>query len=118
MVRVVEVRPGTELLAKIQELWRRHSDTLGFFPEGAFDEYARKKCVLAAIDDDTALLGYTLFRTTHRRKASIAHLCVDPFAARQEWTGGARQKWSGRGAAIVARSASAGLEHARRSAPT
>lgn len=40
------------------------------------------------------------------------------FAARQEWTGGARQKWSGRGAAIVARSASAGLEHARRSAPT
>lgn len=78
MVRVVEVQPGTELLTKIQELWRRHSDTLGFFPEGAFDEYARKRCVLAAVDQEDGLLGYTLFRTTHRRKASIAHLCVDP----------------------------------------
>ncbi len=77
MTTVVHVEPGTELLTRVRELWRRHSDTLGFFPEGAFHDYANKRCILAALGSDGLLLGYTLFRTTHRRKATIAHLCVD-----------------------------------------
>jgi GNAT superfamily N-acetyltransferase len=83
VITVVPVEPGTELLTSVRELWRRHSDTLGFFPEGAFDDYANKRCILAALDSDGLLLGYTLFRTTNRLKATIAHLCVDPKARRQ-----------------------------------
>lgn len=80
VIAVVAVEPRTDLLAKVRELWRRHSDTLGFFPEGAFDDHANKRCILAAVGSDGILLGYTLFRTTHRGKASIAHLCVVPEA--------------------------------------
>ncbi len=83
MTTVVRVNPGTELLTMIKELWRRHSSTLGFFPDGAFEDYAVNRSIIAATDDNGRLLGYTLFRTTHRQKASIAHLCVDPAARGQ-----------------------------------
>jgi GNAT superfamily N-acetyltransferase len=78
VITVVVVEPQTDLLMRVRNLWRRHSDTLGFFPVGAFDDYASKRCILAAVDADGVLLGYTLFRITHRRQAMIAHLCVDP----------------------------------------
>ena len=83
MITVVPVEPETELLTAVRELGRRHSDTLGFFPEGAFDDHANKGCILAAIGSDGHLRGYILFRTTRNRKASIAHLCVDPKARGQ-----------------------------------
>jgi GNAT superfamily N-acetyltransferase len=80
MVVVVEVDAASKLLFRVQELWRGHSDTLGYLPEGGFDEHARKKCILAAIGDDGSLMGYVLYRTTHRRQAAIAQLCVNPAA--------------------------------------
>lgn len=83
MTTVVRVNPGTELLTMVKELWRRHSSTLGFFPDGAFEDYAINRSIIAATDENGRLLGYTLFRTTHRQKASIAHLCVDPTARGQ-----------------------------------
>ena len=83
VITVVPVEPKTELLTAVRELWRRHSDTLVFFPEGAFDDHANKGCILAAIGSDGHLRGYILFRTTHNRKASIAHLCVDTKARGQ-----------------------------------
>jgi GNAT superfamily N-acetyltransferase len=70
---------GTGLLTAVQDLWRRHSDTLGFLPAGAFEEYARNRQVLAGVDGTGALIGYTIYRVTGRR-ASIAHLCVSPAA--------------------------------------
>ena len=83
MPTVVEVAPDSELLAQVRGLWRTNSDTLGFFPDGAFDEHARDRCILAAIDDDGSFLGYTLFRTTHRRQAAIVHLCIDNAARKK-----------------------------------
>jgi hypothetical protein len=83
MVNVVEVAPQSDLLEKVRGLWRAHSDTLGYFPEGAFDERARERCILAAINEDNNLVGYVLFRVTQRRQASIAHLCVDNAARKQ-----------------------------------
>lgn len=82
MITVEEVPPHSELLEKVRRLWRIHSDTLGFFTDGAFNEHARKRCILAAVANDGSLLGYTLFRTTRRRRAAIAHLCVDSSARR------------------------------------
>lgn len=83
VLTVVAVEPGTELLTQVHGLWRRHSSTLGFFTEGAFDEHARNRWILAAVATDGRLLGYTLFRTTRRGKTSIAHLCVEPQARGQ-----------------------------------
>jgi ribosomal protein S18 acetylase RimI-like enzyme len=77
------VKPGTDLLTKVQELWRSNSSSLGFMPDGGFDEYARKGCVLAAVEGDEQLMGYTLYRATHRGRASIAHLCVAPAARKR-----------------------------------
>lgn len=83
MVRVVEVEPGTELLTAVQDLWRGHSDTLGYMPEGGFEDHARNKWILAAVTDSGDLMGYVLYRTTHRRQAAIAQLCVNPNARGQ-----------------------------------
>ncbi len=66
-------------LEAVKALWRNHADTLGFFPEGAFQEYAAKKQILVALDNTGNFLGYLLFRITpSRNDASIVHLCVDP----------------------------------------
>lgn len=65
-------------LPAIKALWRSHANTLGFFPDGAFEEYAAKKLILVATETSGNLLGYLLFRITpSRNDASIVHLCID-----------------------------------------
>ena len=70
------VRCGTDLLEQVIALHGPNRATLGFFPRGAFEDYARRDGILAAVGDDGRVLGYTAFRTsagwTH-----LAHLCVD-----------------------------------------
>ena len=59
------------------DLWRPNASTLGFFPEGAFKEYATKKQIIVALNSEEDFLGYLLFRITpSRQEASIVHLCV------------------------------------------
>lgn len=71
-------------LNSVKALWRKHADTLGFFPDGAFEEYAAKKQIVVAVDFSGGFLGYLLFRITpSRNDASIVHLCVDPNKQRQ-----------------------------------
>lgn len=71
-------------LEEVKALWRKHADTLGFFPDGAFEEYAAKKQIVVATDPSGAFLGYLLFRITpSRNDASIVHLCVDSNKLRQ-----------------------------------
>lgn len=61
------------------KLWRKYSDKLGFFPDGAFQDYANAGQILVAYSDKKDLLGYLLFR--HSKGATvIVHLCVDPAA--------------------------------------
>lgn len=56
-------------------LWRASAATLGMFPDGAFDEYAKKGTILVAADQCNHCVGYLLYRRT-RRHVAIAHLCV------------------------------------------
>lgn len=59
----------------VKKLWRANSVTLGFLPDGAFEDYARRKRILVAVDAGYCV-GYLLYRAG-KVKATIAHLCVD-----------------------------------------
>ena len=61
-------------LEGVMALRRVNSRTLGFFPAGAFEEHAKLRQVLVALENDN-LLGYLLFRVA-RGRAAIVHLCV------------------------------------------
>jgi len=67
-------------LPDVKRLWRKNSDTLGFFPEGAFDEHAANKLVIVAVSVEKHFLGYLLYRTVRHGNgwpvAVIVHLCV------------------------------------------
>jgi len=73
-VQHIDIR--SPLLAAIKALGRSNSSTLGFFPDGAFDEYAKKKQILVAVDETNSLLGYLLYRISSQR-VIIVHLCID-----------------------------------------
>lgn len=60
----------------IYALWRKYSKTLGFFPKGAFEEYAEKNQIILAFNDKEDFIGYLLYRLPDRH-VSITHLCVD-----------------------------------------
>lgn len=83
-IRVCKIDSVPDCLPKIKTLWREHADTLGFFPEGAFDTYANKQQILIATDSSESFLGYLLYRVTpSRNDASIVHLCVTQNARSQ-----------------------------------
>lgn len=65
------------ILKKIVVLGKKNAKTLGMFPEGAFIDHAKKRCIIAAVQKDQ-LLGYILFRITQSKGIiTIAHLCID-----------------------------------------
>ena len=60
----------------VKALGRKNSATLGFMPEGGFEDHARNKCIIIAHDSKT-LAGYLMFRIVSRfSRISIVHLCV------------------------------------------
>jgi GNAT superfamily N-acetyltransferase len=63
-------------LRTVKALGAANSQTLGFFPEGAFDDYAQRKQILIALDDSHSCVGYLLYRISQER-AIIVHLCVN-----------------------------------------
>ena len=77
-IQVQVINQTSPYLGRVKELWRAHSTTLGFFPDGAFNDYAASKHVLVAIEPQTKqCVGYLLYRVSGHR-AIIVHLCVDP----------------------------------------
>lgn len=71
------IGPNDSILDEIMSLGKKNAKTLGMFPEGAFIDHAKKKCIVAAIENGE-LCGYILFRITQKKGIiSIAHLCVD-----------------------------------------
>lgn len=74
-IKVDIVQPGSAALKAVQTLWRHHSATLGFFPEGAFDDHAAQGRILAALDGVGNVAGYLAYRVSKGR-AAIVHLCV------------------------------------------
>lgn len=70
------IAPSSIELEQVKALWRRYSATLGFFTDGAFEERAQKKQILAAtIGGEVA--GYVSFFRNRRDEIRITHLCVD-----------------------------------------
>lgn len=68
------VRCSTPVMDAVIALYRRHRDTLGFFPNGAFEQCANERRLhLARVDGLVA--GYVAYRVS-RGEAVIAHLCV------------------------------------------
>lgn len=60
MVAVQSIDERSPHLEAVKQLWRAHSDTLGFMPSGAFTDYARERHILVAADgaaDDIEYCG-------------------------------------------------------------
>jgi len=73
-MEIVPISNDSPYLSEVKALGKQNSGTLGFLPEGAFDEYANRKTILVALNDDV-LCGYLLYRIS-RQSAYIVHLCV------------------------------------------
>lgn len=74
-LEIQEVDPSSPLLVAIKTLAKKNSATLGFLPEGAFDAYAERGWILAAVaDGDVA--GFVVYRVSNMR-AVLVHLCTE-----------------------------------------
>jgi GNAT superfamily N-acetyltransferase len=65
----------TPHLERVMGLHRLNAKTLGFFPKGAFEEHAKLRRIIVALESDGECLGYLLYRIA-RGRATIVHLCV------------------------------------------
>ena len=72
-----QIESQSHHLPAIKRLGRENNSTLGFLPEGAYDEAAAEGRLVAAIDSSGMCAAYLLYRTT-ARYASITHVCVAP----------------------------------------
>jgi predicted nucleic acid-binding protein/GNAT superfamily N-acetyltransferase len=50
---------------------------LGFFPEGAFKDYASRGQILCALQGEHTLAGYVAWRPSPGHKISVVHLCIE-----------------------------------------
>lgn len=65
------------LYPAVKMLGRKYASTLGFMPEGGFDDYAIGKCIITA-SENGVLMGYLMFRqTTRHGRIAIVHLAID-----------------------------------------
>lgn len=78
-MKIEVIDSNSTQLAKVKRLGKENASTLGFLPEGAFDERAKAKQILVALNDDDQCVGYLLYRVVNRQ-AKIAHLCIDKSA--------------------------------------
>jgi GNAT superfamily N-acetyltransferase len=81
MVTVDIIDADSPYLEAVRLLWRSHSNTLGFFPGGAFIQFACERHILVALDGQRCV-GYLIYRIAGER-VSIVHFCVAPDARRQ-----------------------------------
>jgi predicted nucleic acid-binding protein/ribosomal protein S18 acetylase RimI-like enzyme len=64
-------------LSDVIALWRKHSSTLGFMPEGGFIDHAANRNIIVAYHS-SELTGYLMFRIVYRYlRITIVHLCVN-----------------------------------------
>ncbi|MCX7016241.1 MAG: GNAT family N-acetyltransferase [Candidatus Sumerlaeota bacterium] len=75
-IRIEPIKKSSPHLADVIRLADSNSTTLGFMPNGAFQEHAEKRRILLALDESSTLLGYLLFRVS-TAETTIVHLCVD-----------------------------------------
>ena len=78
IIKIESIIENSPHLDTIKDLARRNNTTLGFLPEGAFDQHAKQRQILGAVTPEDQCAGYLLFRVSKtKRKASVTHLCVD-----------------------------------------
>ena len=75
MAEVFHISERPALLREVIAIGKANRSTLGFLPDGAFEEHAAKDQILVAIQDER-LAGYVLYRVA-REKATVVHLCVE-----------------------------------------
>lgn len=65
-----------KFFSDVKTLGRKNSATLGFMPDGGFEDHAKNKCIIIA-HEGKILAGYLMFRVVSRlSRVSIVHLCV------------------------------------------
>jgi GNAT superfamily N-acetyltransferase/predicted nucleic acid-binding protein len=83
-VRVERIDRRSPHLTAVKVLGDASRETLGFFPEGAFEAYAERKLIAVALDEADQCIGYVLFRPAARRRdVDIVHLCVQETRRRE-----------------------------------
>lgn len=65
------------LYQAVKKLGRKYAATLGFMPDGGFEDYAARKNIITA-SEDGVLQGYLMYRQVNSfSRVSIVHLAVD-----------------------------------------
>lgn len=75
-MKIEAINYTSPYLKAVKALGRANAGTLGLFPEGAFDDHAKRGTILVVIDDQGKCVGYLLYRIRYGY-AYIVHLCVD-----------------------------------------
>lgn len=77
-MEIVSINDKSSHLEKVKQLADNNTDTLGFFPGGAFSKYAEREQILVALDRKDNLLGYLLYGINQKEQfVYIVHLCVE-----------------------------------------
>lgn len=77
-MKIEFINNRSPLYDQVKALGKKCAATLGFMPEGGFDDYAMAKSIITASEGDQ-LLGYLMFRQTSRySRVAIAHLAIAP----------------------------------------
>lgn len=73
--KVIVIDHKSPYLDQVKKLGDENNATLGFFPNGAFDDFAKRKQIIVALDSQNKCVGYLLYRLSYR-KVIIIHLCI------------------------------------------
>lgn len=76
LMNIIILGIDSPLIKDVKKLWRNNSNTLGFFPDGAFTDHLIKRRILGVLDEDGAFVGYLIYRINKNLHADIVHLCI------------------------------------------
>jgi hypothetical protein len=57
-VEIERIEAGSALLKGVKKLWAENRNTLGFFPDGAFEEHAARRQIIVAQIKTGTVCGY------------------------------------------------------------
>lgn len=60
-MKVEFINGNHPLFSQVKQLGRKYAATLGFMPEGGFDDYAAGKCIIT-VSEEVSLMGYLMYR--------------------------------------------------------
>ncbi len=76
-MQVCFINKTNRFFPDVVALGKKNSATLGFMPDGGFEDHANKHCIIIAYNESD-LLGYLMYREVRRfSRVSIVHLCID-----------------------------------------